>query len=103
MITQVNITEVIAIFIALYPPSLASTTMISRSQFLHVIFYSLKEHIDKHEPWDILPDAELPEVRIRGSELLAAKKEAEPEEDKDAPPGTAGEEEIFDMSADQPG
>ena len=63
----------------------------------------MKEHIERHEPWEIIPESELPEVRIRAKEIIASRKD-EPE-DKDAPPGeeTAAEEEIFDLSVENPG
>lgn len=49
------------------------------------ILRSIKEHIDKHEPWEIIPESKLPETRIRATEIMATRKEELGE--TDAPPG----------------
>ncbi|XP_067938391.1 pre-mRNA-processing factor 39-like [Watersipora subatra] len=46
---------------------------------------NIKEHIDKHEPWEIIPESKLPETRIRATEIMATRKEELGE--TDAPPG----------------
>lgn len=47
--------------------------------------YSVKEHIDKREPWDIVTQQELAELWVRADILIDGKKK---EEAKDLPPGT---------------
>lgn len=54
---------------------------------------SAKEHVEKHELWEILSPEDMKALRVRANASLTSNTEGEgEEEDKDAPPGTAGDE-----------
>ena len=62
-------------------------------------FISVKEHVDKREPWDILTQQELAELWVRADLMIDNKRK---EAAKDLPPGTTVEEPQDESTLEDP-
>ena len=63
------------------------------------ITISVKEHVDKREPWDILTQQELAELWVRADLMIDNKRK---EAAKDLPPGTTIEEPQDESTLEDP-